>query len=597
VKNANTATIVCDHGDPEWTSNRLRQILEFLGIPYRIFRSVSQFADSVSGPLADPPSAVIGSLSAIGDMLFGEHASFGQTMAQKVHSFFASLPDDSARCAEILKSCTGDQGLSFGCTKRDKVRVKVSSQCPELTGPMDGVESVITARPSDRILRTERPDAISTILEADGEAAFFSINKPGLRLFVSCSSETPDLKEPLKGPWYDVKNHFLSAVPLLMYLKWAFRGVCWEANETGACLIIDDPILRPQYGFCNFSELEAQMREHKFSISVGFIPWNWRRTSPEMARLILKSEGRLSISVHGCDHTGAEFGSTRLSTLNSKTALARLRMDSHEASTGIPYDPVMIFPQGVFSRECLGVLQQHRFLAAVNTEVLPINPEENTVTIGDMWSLAITRYGSLPLFVRRYPSHGIENFAFDLLLGKPCLIVQHHSFFKENSQQALKFVGALNSLNGWLSWRGLGDVLKRSYHSRTRPDGVIDVAMFANKLLLTNESSQNRLYEIRKADQGAVPVQTVLANGAPVEWKRDNGSIVFMCEAQPSAQVTIHVQYRQAAATDASDSFNVKIAGRRYLSEFRDNFLSRHESLLQLAQKTKGFLAHAKHSS
>ena len=62
----------------------------------------------------------------------------------------------------------------------------------------------------------------------------------------------------------------------------------------------------------------------------------------------------------------------------------------------------------------------------MNTEVAPAQRAANETTIADLWSVAIMRYGSFPIITRRYPSHGIENFAFDALLGKPCLIAAHH---------------------------------------------------------------------------------------------------------------------------------------------------------------------------
>ena len=47
------------------------------------------------------------------------------------------------------------------------------------------------------------------------------------------------------------------------------------------------------------------------------------------------------------------------------------------------------------------------------------------------------RYGDFSIFTRRYAHHGLENFAFDLLLGKACLIVCHHDFFKDGYAQNL----------------------------------------------------------------------------------------------------------------------------------------------------------------
>jgi hypothetical protein len=336
------------------------------------------------------------------------------------------------------------------------------------------------------------------------------------------------------------------------------------------------------------------MREYDFAASIAVIPWNWRRTSRAMAQLIRESGGRLSVSVHGCDHTGAEFGSTAVSVLDSKAALAKARMVRHQARTGIPHDLIMVFPQGVFSRESLSALQRHGFLAAVNTEVFPSDLTAEPLTIGDMWSTTVTRFGSFPFFVRRYPAHGLENFAFDLLLGKPCLIVEHHKFFKGHGEQAISFIERLNSLNSDLKWRPLGDVLRRGYHCRMDAEGIVHVRMFTSELLLRNETNQARDYEISKAEHKSSGITAVLANGKTIPWKSVNGDLSFTHEIPAGADAAFQVQYpcsQPAAISRGNLKTTIKTAVRRYLSELRDNHLSGHEGLLQLAQKTKRFVS------
>jgi hypothetical protein len=448
--------------------------------------------------------------------------------------------------------------------------------------------------PVDRVFQTEKSRSYPAIIEAKDGPIFLELQANGLRIFVSSNEEVVDIDQPLSRPWYDVKDHFLSAVPLLMYLKWAFRDVCWKPNEAGACLIIDDPVLKLKYGFCDFRELDDQMREHDFATSIAVIPWNWRRTSRAMAELIRDSGGRLSVSVHGCDHTGAEFGSKAVFLLDSKAALAKARMERHRARTEIAHDLIMVFPQGVFSLESLSALQRHEFLAAVNTEVFPSNPAPEPLTISDMWSPTLTRFGSFPFFVRRYPAHGLENFAFDLLLGKPCLIVEHHKFFKDHGEQAISFVERLNSLNCDLKWRGLGEVLKRCYHWRMNSEGTLQVRMFASELLLRNESNRARNYEISKAEDNSVQINAVLANGQPIPWKSAHGYVTFAYEIPAGRDVAFQVRYPSSqSATVSQRNVNgaIKTAARRYLSELRDNYLSRHEGLLQLAQKTKRLIS------
>ncbi len=302
-----------------------------------------------------------------------------------------------------------------------------------------------------------------------------------------------------------------------------------------------------------------------------------------MAELVRSSAGRFSISVHGCDHTDREFGTTVLPELEAKIRLAKERMERHRQRSHISHDMVMVFPQGVFSTESLSVLQHYQFMAAVNTDSLPINAEEKTVTIEEAWSVAILKYGSFPFFTRRYPSHGLENFAFDVLLGKPCLIVEHHEFFKGGGRSAIGFIGELNSMNCRLRWRGLGDVLRRSYQWRRGPKDVTHIKMFANELLLANEGEKDRLYQIEKVDRGSSGIEEITVEGMRVEWDTSGHSIIFQCTISAGAQVLIKVHYspsRELLTTENVKKHFVRIALRRYLSEFRDNYLSRHASPL-----------------
>ena len=111
-------------------------------------------------------------------------------------------------------------------------------------------------------------------------AAFLRIEYNGVPVFLSTSKEIIDIDAELTSQNFDVREHFLNAVPLVLYIKWAFRDACWNAPETNACLVIDDPVLKPTHGFVNFQELLSLMKRHKFSTNIAFIPWNWRRSSP-----------------------------------------------------------------------------------------------------------------------------------------------------------------------------------------------------------------------------------------------------------------------------------------------------------------------------
>jgi hypothetical protein len=540
---------------------RLGVILDLLGVAWRSYGSLSQLRGvERNGEL----HAILAPVSAMNEV---------------------RPPDGSSA---FFYGAEGMPEEKYPSLIEETINAVVSKDWPAFTGSMQGLSASVRVRFGDRVAKLSAGDSI--IIDTERGPAFFCRDHGSSRSFVSCSSEIPDLGEQVEGKGYDVRKHFLSAVPLLLYLRWAFRDTCWQASDSGACWIIDDPPLRTKYGFCDFRLLDAQMKEHSFSTNIALIPWNVRRTSSGMASLVKSSQGRLSVSVHGCDHTAGEFGSENADELRAKTHLAQQRMERHRLTTGVEHDAVMIFPQGIFSRESLRTLQQHQFAAAVNTEGWPLRRNGETLTVADTWRVAILKYGSFPLFTRRYPAEGLANFAFDLLLGKPCLVVEHQGFFKDDHAEVVRFARALNSLNANLHWRGLGDVIRGSFQWRRSADGVIRVRMFANELVLKNGGSEERIYRIEKSDEGSVGVQEVTANGRALEWQTDGYVISFTCKVPSGTEVLLRVRYtppEKAAENMHTISSTVKVAGRRYLSEFRDNFLSRHDRLMAIAQKAR----------
>lgn len=521
----------------------------------------------------------------------------GDKLAAAGSAFFycSSEPVSADRS---LAAITGDEEDRIGDGDQKSLEASVCRDWPLLTGPLQGLRVNLEPRPGDRVAQIKPKADVSQIISSERGSHFFSCDTNAGRAFVNASSEVPDLDQTISSKNYDVRGHFLSAVPIVMFLKWAFRGTCWEASEAGACFIVDDPLLRTNYGFCDFRKLDQQMKGRSFSTNIAMIPWNSRRTSDEMASLINESSGRLSVSVHGCDHTAREFGEDDPEQMNRKVGTAKSRMTEHRAATGVAHDSIMVFPQGIFSRESLAALQRHGFMAAVNTEPLPFPPGNERLTVRDAWSVAIESYGSFPLFTRRYPNDGIENFAFDLLLGKPCLVVEHHNFYKGEHEQVVRFAETLNALNHDLHWRSLGDVIKRSHQLRNGTDGAVHVRMFANEMLLENRDEAVREYRVEKADEGSAGVREVTADGQAIEWKSDGRVLVFRYEIPARGSILIAVRYAPPEALNGQEKISLncsmKIAARRYLSEFRDNFLSRHEGLLEVAQRAKKLLTGAK---
>src|SRR5215469_4343614 len=554
---------------------RLSRILDFFGVPWKAVE-VSQLLEETRGSDA---YAVFGSLHVVTAALKQRQGANPSVSRRPV--FYAYADDERGRSVRALQSLCGDANLSLQEAPRSNLSLSVSGELAEMTGPMSGLKFFSQLGSEDSVLMgvpAGQESTVTTIILAGAARVFVRFQQDGAPVFFCTSSQMVDIDQTVSKGFYDVKDHFCSVVPLVMFIRFIFPELAWRPQELGACLIIDDPLLRPQYGFCDFTQLRDLMRQHGFTTNIAFIPWNWRRTSPTASDFFKKESGLFSVSIHGCDHTASEFGTTSLGVLHTTARLAQTRMRNHEARTGIQHDSIMVFPQGVFSSPCPDVLKRNGFLASVNTEVLPVDSQNARTRIRDVWDVAIMTYGDFPIFTRRYASHGLENFAFDLLLGKPCLIVAHHEFLKDGGAELLNLVEKLGSLKCCLRWRPLGEVIRRACRRRVNGAAAEEVEMYGQELSIDNPSDQPIEVRIRKRKSQDDLVSGILCDEKPLVWASEVEHLVFADRIRPSSEKHFRVIYREqppAGKVGRSLRFELSVAVRRILCEFRDEYVSK----------------------
>ena len=233
----------------------------------------------------------------------------------------------------------------------------------------------------------------------------------------------------------------------------------------------------------------------------------------------------------------------------------------------------MIFPQGVFSAPCPDVLKRTGYIAAVNTEVIPDGNSEVKTRIRDVWDVAITRYGSFPIFTRRYAHHGLKNVAFDLLLGKPCLVVAHHAFFKNGGQAVTELVENLSSLHCKLQWRPLGEVLRRACRQRATGSGSHEYWMYCHESLVKNNGSDAALFTVHKKEEDPALISRVEGVKGEVEWNVYDGHIEFSVSIPDGEDRLFKVIYKEDSRMIGKPrklKYRMYVAARRLLSELRD---------------------------
>jgi hypothetical protein len=496
-------------------------------------------------------------------------------LARQIHSVFLYSNGDPVAVANAVSQLSG-VAISI---RRGAGRVTQWHIANDSDG-MFGAMRDLHIQPSATYLRSgdffhTDGGSLTPLIAGEDKAAFLKVSCNGLPVFLS-SERLIDIDAELTTFNFDIRDHFFSAVPFVSYIRWAFPSSSWHAPETSASLIIDDPLLKPTHGFVDFHELLSLMKRHNFSTNVAFIPWNWRRSAPEVVRLFRENPKHFSLSVHGCDHTRAEFGSSSQQRLYWKAQQALERMNRHQSITGICHDPVMVFPQGIFSEAAMNALKRTDLIASVNNDIISADSRPRGITISDVWDIAVMRY-SFPLFTRRYPWEGIENFAFDALLGKPAIAVIHHDYCSDHCARLVNFIDQVNALPSAPIWRNLGEVIRRSYRQREDSLGAVEVEMYGTELRIENHSGQSKRFLITRRESEPSAIHRICKEAQEITWRQTNGRTEFEIELNPGQNQVIKIKFQDLAGKERNgDSlpYRLKTMLRRYLCEIRDNYIA-----------------------
>ena len=448
--------------------------------------------------------------------------------------------------SELVRHLSGDAFSSVRQLEKRSNPYSVSdlsrSFCQEFSGLTFGTAD----RGNDSVFQLNKNGGRTVdLIRISGDTFLAGVQNGASFIVLSGTSEILDIDAAI-APGVRPLDWFSGLVPALMFLRDAFGDRCWQPEKKLACFILDDPLLRPRYGFLRYGSLLEAMERSNFATSLAFVPWNYNRSRRSTADLFLRHPKRFSLSIHGCDHTKGEFGGVDEVLLSSKAMIARKRMERHQELTGVPFDNVMVFPQGVFSSVALKALKTTGYVAAVNSTPFPVDDSPKPLRVRDLLAPAITHYSDFPLFVRHYPNC-IAEFALDLFLGKPALIVEHHDYFRDGYEGVQIFAQQINRLSDDITWCGLEDVVRTTCLKRQRDDGAFDVQFYHNHPSIVDAGT---------GDKRSLPRENL-----PV--RLDFPSVTGDSDLQLG-----------------SPSYRIAVSVRRYLCEFRDNYLSRNHTAM-----------------
>jgi len=439
---------------------------------------------------------------------------------------------------------------------------------------------------NDHVLRPSAIDAlVRHVISIGGLPLMAAVRVENAEVLFVASEDVADITEDVGT--LALSDYFSRFVPHVMALRYFGGDDCWLPPSPQACIVVDDPLLRKKYGFLDFDSLLSLTRKHRFHTTIAFIPYNFRRTSPRIVQMFHENSGYLSLCFHGNDHTDSEFASTDGSFLNTALCRAEERMSLLEQMTGLRPDKVMVFPQGKFSVDAMRVLRNHNFYGAVNTEPCP--PGETVrVTIADLSQPAVLRYAGFPLFIRRkIGDTRDEDIAFNIFFGKPVLVVEHHQIF-QHPEALLELVARINSIAPGIAWRSLGEIASNSVLTRQCTEGMNHVRAYSGTIRIVNHSTSVLQYLLEWPVYSGREDILRVTNGAETcnAFEVGDDRIRLPLQLSSGSDGTFSLVYRNGSlpAMKVGIGWHCQAFLRRRLSEFRDNYLSKNQSVLSSAK-------------
>jgi hypothetical protein len=569
---------------------RLIRLAQFLGIrcePLRLAEEVQQCADSVEEAIPDRNACLVINPQVARAWLGGDvfPTELLSSLALRFPHVLMHAVTLDPFVGDIVADVSGGKLKSVLPIVDARLPYEISSNSKDICGPFSGLSFGPINTANDHVFAISTDDSsVRKLICIGGLPSMVAVWRDKTEILSLAGEDIVDVNAEVGSEL--MSSYFSRLLPHAMALRHIFGEECWRPGKPQASIIIDDPLLRRDYGYLNFDSLLRAAEQHNFHTTISFIPHNYKRNSARITRMFRENPHRLSICFHGNDHTQAEFASNDTTLLNSRLGIAEERMKVHAEVTGLHCDEVMVFPQDDYSVEALRVLNSRNFRAAISSPYPVGKPVP--LTIGDLAQPAVLRYAGFPVFTRSFIKHtSREDIAFNIFFGKPILIGEHHDTFKHPAS-LFELVGKINSITPRISWSNLESVVDNSTLRRRRPDGTVQVRPYSSHVRITNDSCSTERYSIEWCQFGQYsPIAHVLQDGTQSPGVTvEDARIRLSAELPAGASQTFSIVYRNihAALGKPGIMWDARAYLRRRLCEVRDNYLSRNQHMLTAAK-------------
>lgn len=382
---------------------------------------------------------------------------------------------------------------------------------------------------------------------------------------------------------YSNYDKFMTAIPMMMFLKYAGGEESWHNYHNYANFQIDDPPLREPAEissgsrYFSYFELLPEMQGHNFHTTIGTIPQRLMVLNPsqqEVVDLFLANPNYFSITMHGTTHGGpnyqefCEYGmypgtDYECRTYECQEELIRQGiewLDQHEVQTGVISEKMFIPPgSGIQNILTLGLLKEHNLQSVIgkpieafkpnNTDFAMLPANMNWESFPSMKRLSVS--GS-----KDRPSENPFTREFDSFIDIPIILYSHPNFFYDTlrypgTHQAFNPIADdLNNISGGIEWKDIGYILKHLYWEKTTDDGNTEIWMFSNgQIEIANSSGVEKTYFVKKEETLNVRIVSLTVDGADMSYSVSGGFLMIDPFTIPSgSSKTVQILYGDSSS-------------------------------------------------
>ena len=383
----------------------------------------------------------------------------------------------------------------------------------------------------------------------------------------AASAALPDLE-----PDGMVRDHlrdgsFLALTALIHFLRRVVRDRAWTRPEPRAAFLFDDPNLHStRYGFIDYRELVADADEHGYHAAMATVPLDGWYCNRRASRIFREHADRVSLLIHGNDHTGHELGRDATRARRDDVLRQSLRrIQGIERRAGITVSRIMAPPHGAIAEGMMQAMRGRAIEAACVSRAFPWldAPPADRPRTGIRPADIVDGF---PVIPRHRIEHPRIDLAFRLFLGQPAILYGHHDDLAPGIGVLSQAAADVRALGG-AEWMSIGDLAARNFATRIE-GSEYSVRPFSRRLQLTVPAGVQTL-RLHTSDDDWAGDEVAM-------WNTEMGVRVTPTDGdlpvRPGERVELYITTtgEEQGAVRSRPHLSAVGRGRRVLTETRD---------------------------